>query len=53
MGKSVIIVDFTKPDFFVCEQQRRRPDCTEAQSDQRLCKPLSGKSISYYKITIS
>ena len=27
----------------VCEQQRRRPDCASAQSDQRLCCWLIGK----------
>ena len=27
----------------VCEQQRRRPACTSAQSDQRLCYSLFGK----------
>ena len=27
----------------VCEQQRRRPACASAQSDQRLCNSLSGK----------
>ena len=28
--------------FGVCEQQRRRPACTSAQSDQRLCYSLIG-----------
>ena len=27
----------------VCEQQWRRPACTSAQSDQRLCYSLCGK----------
>ena len=27
----------------VCEQQRRRPACTSAQSDQRICYSLMGK----------
>ena len=27
----------------VCEQQRRRPACESAQSDQRLCYSLNGK----------
>ena len=27
----------------VCDQQRRRPACTAAQSDQRLCYLLFGK----------
>ena len=25
------------PDYVACGQQRRRPDCATAQSDQRLC----------------
>ena len=29
----------------VCEQQRRRPACASAQSDQRLCYSLIGKVI--------
>ena len=32
-----------KPVFGMCEQQRRRPACASAQSDQRLCYSLSGK----------
>ena len=32
-----------KPYFVACEQQRRRPACTSAQSDQRLCYSLIGK----------
>ena len=26
-----------KPDYGICEQQRRRSACASAQSDQRLC----------------
>ena len=29
-----------KHDFVVCEQQRRKPACVPAQSDQRLCYSL-------------
>ena len=32
-----------KPDVTACERQRRRPACTSAQSDQRLCYSLLGK----------
>ena len=32
-----------KPVFGVCEQQRCRPACTSAQSDQHLCYSLNGK----------
>ena len=32
-----------KPDFVACEQQRRRPACASAQSDQRLCFSLTEK----------
>ena len=32
-----------KPVFGVCEQQRCRPACASAQSDQRLCYSLIGK----------
>ena len=32
-----------KPDVAACERQRRRPACTSAQSDQRLCYSLLGK----------
>ena len=31
------------PDILVYKQQRRRPACANAQSDQRLCYSLSGK----------
>ena len=31
------------PDFFASEQQMRRPDCADAQSDQRLYYLFSGK----------
>ena len=33
----------TKPDFAICEQQRRRSACASAQSDQRLCCLLPGQ----------
>ena len=33
-----------KTVFGVCEQQRRRPAYTSAQSDQRLCFSLIGKN---------
>ena len=32
-----------KPYFVPCEQQRRWPACTSAQSDQHLCYSLIGK----------
>ena len=32
-----------KNDLVACEQQKRRPVCTSAKSDQRLCYSLSGK----------
>ena len=32
-----------KPEVAACECQRRRPACTSAQSDQRLCYSLLGK----------
>ena len=32
-------------EFVACEQQRRRPACASAQSDQRLCYSLSEKAI--------
>ena len=35
--------DTRKPVFGVCKQQRPRPACTSAQSDQRLCFSLTGK----------
>ena len=35
-----------KPDFGVCEQQRRRPACASAQTDQRSVIPLSKIIIS-------
>ena len=34
----------TKTVFGVCKQQRRRPDCADAQSDQCLCYSLVGKN---------
>ena len=36
-------LDVRKPVFGVCEQQRRRPACASAQSDQRLCFSLFEK----------
>ena len=33
----------TKAVFGVCEQQRRRPACASAQTDQRLCYSLTEK----------
>ena len=30
-----------KPDFIACEQQRRRPACSSAQSEQHLCHSIS------------
>ena len=36
-------LDMTKPDFGVCEQQRCRPACASAQSDQHLCYLCIGK----------
>ena len=40
-----------KPVFGVSEQQRRRPACWSAQSDQRLCYSLIGKYhiLTFYK----
>ena len=32
-----------KPDVAACKRQRRRPACTSAQSDQRLCYMPLGK----------
>ena len=32
-----------KSDFVACKQQRSRPACADAQSDQRLCYSLSVK----------
>ena len=32
-----------KPDVAACKRQRRRPACTSAQSDQRLCYSLLEK----------
>ena len=32
-------------DFVACEQQRRRPACASAQTDQPLCYSLSEKAI--------
>ena len=36
-------LDVRKPVFSICEQQRRRPACASAQTDQRLCYSLIGK----------
>ena len=36
-----------KPNFAACEQQRRRPACASAQSDQRLSYSLYGKYNSH------
>ena len=36
-------LDGRKPVFDVCEQQRRRPACASAQSDQRLYYSHIGK----------
>ena len=36
-------LDARYPDFVACEQQRRRPACASAQSDERLCYSLSEK----------
>ena len=35
--------DARKPVFGVCEQERCRPACASAQSDQRFCYSLIGK----------
>ena len=41
---SIIIgLDARDPDFDACEQQRRRPACASAQSDQHLFYSLSEK----------
>ena len=37
----------TKPDFAICEQQRRRSACASTQSDQRLCCSLPGSYNTY------
>ena len=36
-GKPCISLIARKPDFVVCKKERRRPACTSAQSDPRLC----------------
>ena len=50
LKKNLILVDYQndvciseKNDLVACEQQRRRPVCTSAKSDHRLCVSLSGK----------
>ena len=37
---SVPYYDARKPVFGVCEEQKRRPACASAQTDQRLCHSL-------------
>ena len=37
-----------KPNCVACEEQRRRPDCAPAQSEQRLCYSPSIISIIVY-----
>ena len=39
----LIIIGLETLSSGVCEQQRRRPACASAQSDQRLCYSLIGK----------
>ena len=39
-------LDVRNPAFFIREQQRRRPDCASAHSDQNLCYSLSQGQIS-------
>ena len=41
--KAYIGLVLRKPVFVVCEQQKRRPACASAQSDQCLCYALIGK----------
>ena len=36
-------VDERNPDFVACKQQKRRPACASAKSDQRLCYSPSEK----------
>ena len=36
-------IEFNKPVFGVCEQQRPRPACASAQTDQHLCYSPFGK----------
>ena len=36
-----------KPDLFAFEQQRHRPACVSAQSDQRLCLNIFAKGQKY------
>ena len=40
-------LDARNPDFVPCEQQRRRPACVSAQSDQRLYFSPSEIKFSY------
>ena len=42
-GKYYMGLEARKPVFGVCKQQRRRPACASAQSNQRLCYWLFGK----------
>ena len=39
-------LDARNPVFAVYEQQQRKPACTSAQSNQRLCSAFSGCSMS-------
>ena len=43
LGLNNLGLDARKPVIGVCEQQRRRPACASAQSDQRLRYSLIGK----------
>ena len=45
IGEKVKYMDIIvrKPVFGFCEQQRRRPACASAQTDQRLCYLCFGK----------
>ena len=40
-------LDMRKPVFRVCEQQRDRPACASAQSDQGLCYSLLSKLATF------
>ena len=46
-------IDVRNPYFVACEQQRRRPDCKSAQSDQCLSYSISGVyKAAQYKLSI-